>query len=297
MRLVICILVIIIIILIINNINFKKEIKNITKQIDENRSSYTSIRTKMLGKEVEDLVCKINYLYDENQKINSKTKDVEEELRQSISNMSHDLRTPLTSIMGYIQLIKNDEIGDQERNDYIEIIQKRTKSLQSLISSFYELSRIEGNEYKFKYTKINLNDILCENLAVFYNDFKNKSINPVIEVDENASEIISDEGVVGRVFVNLISNILKYGNDYVKISLQEKDGFIVTEFINNAPNLDEEKTKKIFDRFFTANESRSDQNTGLGLYITKVFVEKLGNEIEAELIEGNLVIRIMWKVN
>ena len=97
------------------------------------------------------------------------------------------------------------------------------------------------------------------------------------------------------MFSNLISNILKYGDKYTKITLKEEDKFIITEFINYAPNLVEEDINKMFERFFTANKSRSDKNTGLGLSITKAFVENLGNNIEAKLLNENLVISIRWR--
>ena len=291
---IICILIAMIIILIAIIMGYKSEFRRINKQITENLDEYVNIKTKSIDKDVENLVENINLIFDSRQKVVAEKKKKEEELRASISNMSHDLRTPLTSIMGYIQMIKSEKASDDDKKEYMDIVEKRTRSLQQLITSFYDLSRIEGNEYNFKYAKINLNSILCENIALFYNDFINNNIEPIIEIEEGIKEIISDEGAITRIFSNLIGNMIKHGKNFVKITLKQENDVIITEFINKATNLTEENVDKLFDRFYTADNSRSDKNTGLGLYITRILVEKLGHNIKANLKEDNLIISIAW---
>ena len=292
---VICGLIAIIIVLISIIIGYKREFRRINKEISNNLDEYVNIKTKSVDKDVENLVQNINLIFDSKQKVVAEKKKKEEELRASISNMSHDLRTPLTSIMGYLQMIKSEKPSEADKKEYMDIVEKRTKSLQKLISSFYELSRIEGNEYNFNYKKVNLSNVLCENIAVFYNDFINNNIEPVIEIEEGIKEIISDEGAITRIFSNLIGNMIKHGENYVKISLKKENDIIITEFTNKATGLTQENVDKLFNRFYTVDNSRSDRNTGLGLYITKVWVEKLGYNITAKLENENLKIKISWK--
>lgn len=292
---VICGLIAIIIVLISIIIGYKREFRRINKEISNNLDEYVNIKTKSVDKDVENLVQNINLIFDSKQKVVAEKKKKEEELRASISNMSHDLRTPLTSIMGYLQMIKSEKSSEADKKEYIDIVEKRTKSLQKLISSFYDLSRIEGNEYNFNYKKVNLSNVLCENIAVFYNDFINNNIEPVIEIEEGIKEIISDEGAITRIFSNLIGNMIKHGENYVKISLKQENDIIITEFTNKATGLTQENLDKLFDRFYTVDNSRSDRNTGLGLYITKVLVKKLGYNITAKLENENLKIKILWK--
>ncbi len=290
----IIILSIIIIVLLTFIFRYKRDIKYISKQIINSKGKYCNIRMNTLNKDIEKLVLSINDLYEENQKTNIKIKKHEEKLKSSIANISHDLRTPLTSIMGYIQLIKDTNLSEEEKVKYIKIVERRTESLQSLITSFYELSRIESDEYKFDLKAVNLGNMLCETIALFYNDFVNNNIEPNINIEENISSIIADEKAVMRIFSNLINNMLKHGEKNVSISLKKENNYIVTEFSNNAPNLKIEDVEHIFDRFFTADLTRSDKNTGLGLSITKALVEQLGYKIEAILFDGILSIKIIW---
>ncbi|MDU2490311.1 MAG: HAMP domain-containing sensor histidine kinase [Clostridium celatum] len=292
---VICVLIVVIIVLVAIIIGYKREFRRINNEIVNNLDEYVNIRTKSVDKDVENLVENINLIFDLKQKVVAEKKKNEEELRASILNMSHDLRTPLTSIIGYLQMIKSEKASDTDKKEYMNIVEKRTKSLQNLISSFYDLSRIEGNEYNFNYKKLKLNIVLCENIAIFYNDFINNNIEPVIEIEEDIKEIISDEGAIIRIFSNLIGNMIKHGENYIKISLKQENDIIVTEFTNKATGLTQENVDKLFERFYTVDNSRSDRNNGLGLYITKVLVEKLGYNITAKLDNENLKIKIVWK--
>ena len=293
---VIC-LIAIIIFLITIIIGYKREFRRINKQITENVDEYANIKTKSVDKDIENLVESINLIFDSRQKIVAEKNKNEKKIRQSISNMSHDLRTPLTSIMGYLQMIKSEKSSEADKKEYMDIVEKRTKSLQQLISSFYDLSRMEGNEYNFNYKKVNLSSILCENIAVFYNDFRNNNIEPIIEIDENVKDIISDDGAINRIFSNLIINMIKHGENFVKITLRQENDVIITEFINKATRLTQENVDKLFDRFYTVDNSRSDKNTGLGLYITRIMVEKLGHSISSKIDNGYLIIEIIWNKN
>lgn len=295
MMVLIIISLIIIAILLFYIFRYKRNIKYITEQISESKGEYTSIRTKILDRDIEDLVVSINSLYEKEQKRYKKVEHNEEELRRSIANLSHDLRTPLTSIMGYIQLIKNDELSEKDKEKYLDIVDRRTETLQNLITSFYELSRVESSEYKFDLKSINLSNLLCESIALYYDEFVKNNIEPKIEVFENSAQIISDEKAVMRIFSNLINNIIKYGEGNVTIKLQEEENYLVTEFKNYAPNLNEEQAEHIFERFFTADLTRSDKNTGLGLSITRALVEQLGNKIESNLTKGILTIKVTWE--
>lgn len=143
---------------------------------------------------------------------------------------------------------------------------------------------------------LNLNNIMIECLASFYNDFLNCEVEPKIDIDEKPYFIIGDEIAVKRVFSNLIQNIIKYGKEYVAISLKYSNDYVITIFQNAAPNLSAEDANHLFERFFTADRARTGKNTGIGLAITKRLVEQMGHEISVELVDGKLSIIIKWKL-
>lgn len=274
-----------------------KEVKNIAGQLNKINGVKTNskILLSFKNKNLEKLALEINKTLDQKKKIEIEYKKMDIELRQAISNMSHDLRTPLTSIMGYIQLIEDSSLLEEERKEYIDVVKKRAKSLQILISGFYDLSRLEAKEYKFEFKSLNLSNIICDMIASFYNDFLGRGIEPTIDIGEKSTSVVADENAIRRVFSNLIQNMLKYGEKNVFISLKQQERFVVITFRNDAPNLSREDVPHLFERFFTVDRTRNGDSTGLGLAITKELVEQMGHEIYAELLEGKLSIIVKCK--
>lgn len=276
----------------------RKEISNIVEQMKSiNDSEDTNAKILMTSndKVAKKLVLEINKSLENKTKTQVEYRKMEKELRQAIANVSHDLRTPLTSIMGYLQLMGDKSISQEEQEQYRIIVEKRAKSLQMLITSFYDLSRLEANEYNFDLKPIKLNNLLYDIMASFYNDLLNKKIEPIIDIDSKPVIIIGDENAVRRIFSNLIQNVIKYGENVVFICLKEYEDKIITTFKNDGCTLNSEDADKLFERFFIGDKSRSGQSTGLGLAITKRLVEQMGNSIYAEVNEGELTITIEWK--
>lgn len=275
-----------------------KEIRNINNQLNTINKINTNSKVLLSSsnKQIKNLTLEINKTLEEKLKTDAKHKKMDLEIRQAIANISHDLRTPLTSIIGYIQLLEDNSLSENEKNQYINIIKKRSKSLQVLISSFYDLSRLEEKEYKFELQSVNLYDIMCDLIALSYNDFLSKKIEPNIDIDEQIPLIIADENAVRRILSNLIQNMIKYSNKFIFISLKNNKDHILATFTNDAPNLSEDDVSHLFQRFFTADRTRSGKSTGLGLAITKELVEQMGHEIFAELSKDNLSIIIKWNL-
>lgn len=275
-----------------------REVKSISNQLYEINKSQknTKILLSFSNRVIEKLARNINKALEEKQKVEIEYKRMDKELRQAIANMSHDLRTPLTSIMGYIQLIEDERTPEDDKKQYLDIVKKRGVSLQGLIESFYDMSRLEAREYKFDIKSIDLQSIMCDSIASFYNDFINKKIEPIINIAENVPMIKADENAVKRIISNLIQNMLRYGNKYVHISLKQGKDCIISVFENDAPNLTREDMPYLFERFFTADRTRSGKSTGLGLAITKELVEQMGHSISSELQDGRVSLIIEWRL-
>ena len=252
------------------------------------------LKTPSPCKHYEELVKEINIMLQEKEREKSTFMIKEKEMKKSIANISHDLRTPLTAILGYIQLLNDGMVCEKERKDYLEIIESRTKVLQELITNFYELSIIESDEYNISLQNINLYNILCNSIALFYDTLIQKGFDVDVDIDMDTTIILGNKDAVVRIFSNLINNILKYGKDRVLISQKCFKNSIVTKFSNYAPDLNQYDINHIFDRFFTADRIRTGQNTGIGLTIVKELVNKMGHTVDAFYSNDIFTIQITW---
>src|SRR5699024_1518284 len=286
-----------IIFFLIRLLSIKKEMKKITKQLKSYNHQRTNkkIDIALLDQPIESLGTEINKLVDMHIKEKRERIQAENELKQMIANMSHDLRTPLTSIVGYIHLAESDEIPEVERKEYISIAKKRAKRLDTLLSDFFELSMIESIDYQLKLEKTNLKKIVIDVLVNFYDRFNEKKIEPIINLPDNDIFISSDESAVIRVIENLLSNSLKHSNGDIMISLEEKESKARLVIRNDAPSLTENEVERIFNRFYMADRSRSEKNTGLGLSIVKSLMEKMNGTTNGYLDEGQLSIICEWE--
>lgn len=300
MSIIVTLLILILVVLIILYIRLGKSLANITVQLKQINSIDTNSKILLSSqdKKIRKLTVEINKTLVEKRNTEAKYKKMDMELRQAIANISHDLRTPLTSIIGYIQLMEEEDIPAEERKKYSNIVKSRADALQRLITSFYDLSRLEAKEYKFDLKAINLTNIMYDITASFYNDFVSKGIEPVINMGETdkALIVIGDENAVRRVISNLVQNMIKYGEKNVYISSRQENRCIISEFRNSTTMLKEEDVKHLFERFFTGDRARSDNSTGLGLAITKQLLDQMGHSISAEIVEGELKIIIKWKI-
>lgn len=288
----------ILIVLLIIFILKTKEINRLTLELKKLNSEgkIEKLRLSLPNKNIENLIVEINTLIDDKRKMENIYKEKDMELREAIANMSHDLRTPLTSIMGYVYLLNDDKLDKEERKEYLKIIEKRSLVLNDLITNFYGLSRIQADQYEIKFEPVNLELVLGEIIAAFYETLDYKFGEPEINIEEGLGPVLADKQALNRIFTNLIENIIKHGEGEVKISLKKKNKYIVMEFSNKAEELESKDVNRIFEKFFTKDRMRTGQNTGLGLAIVKLLVEKQGQKIEAKKVGNRLVINIIWSL-
>lgn len=269
----------------------ERDIRTCARQL---RSGRTRVSMAAPNAAAEELLTAINALLALREREEGDYRRQEQAIRQQIANISHDLRTPLTSILGYLQLLEGERLSPEERREYLSIVQGRARALQSMIVSFYDLSRLEGGEYPLSRERVDLYHVLSELVAEFYNDFG--GFDMTVELREGLPAVTADPAGVLRVFTNLIRNALEHGRRRMSILLYQEGGEVVSVFANDAPGLTPEDVTHVFDRFFTADKMRTGQSTGLGLAIVKALVERMGHTVTAEL-EGDLFrVVVRWHV-
>lgn len=209
------------------------------------------------------------------------------ELKNAVTNISHDLRTPLTAIFGYLDLLEQEETSPAA-DRYIGIIRNRTEILTQLTEELFRYSIIltpEGNE---ACEAVVVNSVLEESIAAFYASFKERGITPRIRIPEEKVSRFLNRQALTRVFSNLLNNALKYSDGDLDITLS-RTGEIT--FVNTASGLNEVQVGKLFDRFYTVEAAR--KSTGLGLAIARTLVEQMNGTITASYTNQRLSIRIM----
>lgn len=290
-QILITVLIIIIIVLYLYNISIKRQVKKITNYLDniDNYKTRSKLEVTFNNKEIENLAIKVNTVIKDKQEIIENIREQEDKLKMFIASISHDLRTPLTSIKGYIQLIRDKELNLNERNCYLRVINDKIVTLNKLINDFFELSIYDSNEYELNLEKINFNSLILDVIMDNYEDFKNKDIVPTINIEDKPIYILGDKVGCQRIVQNLISNSIKYTKESVDINIHLKEGDCYFNISNRVDGIDQEEISRIFDRFYRIDKSRSNQGTGIGLYIVKVLIEKLVWKIEAKNSEYNMI--------
>ncbi|KHL97478.1 histidine kinase [Paenibacillus sp. IHB B 3415] len=276
----------------------RRELKRMTQQLYLYNKGITGkkIEVTLFDNRLEALASQINRQSGLVVEAEARRRRSEQELRQAVANISHDIRTPLTSISGYIQLLGAEPVTNEEKQEYLSIINNRTKRLQALLNDFFELSLIESPDYQLKTERTGMTVLLSEILVGFYDRFNEQNITPDIRLPEEDVVIYADESAIRRVVENLLINTVKHASGEVNICLQKRDGFAELRIVNEAKALSSDEVRLIFDRFYTVDRTRSAQGSGLGLSIAKSLMDKMSGTLTAEMHQDHLMMTCRWKI-
>lgn len=284
-------LLVIIFALLLKIFYMSKAIREIKRGFSE--KLYTDTNTPIMlsshDKLVSSLANDINVELKELQKQKHRYIQGDKELKNAITNISHDLRTPLTTICGYLSLLDKEEKSEHIARQ-LSIIKNRTFALKQLVEELFRYTTIISDTENSVYTETVINNVLEDCISSYYAIFKEKGITPNINLCEQKIVRSVDKTALLRIFNNVIDNAIKYSEGDLTISLFE-NGKIV--FSNHTSDLNEIQIGKLFDRFYTVNTAR--KSTGLGLSIAKALIEKMDGNISADY--SNNVLSIIIKLN
>ncbi len=210
------------------------------------------------------------------------------ELKNAITNVSHDLRTPLTAICGYLELLEKEEHSEKARR-YLAVIRERSQAMRDLTEELFRYSMAAAAAEEMTRQPVSVKDVLEQSLAGFYGSLTEKGISPEIRLPNGPVMRNLDPAALRRIFDNLLNNALKYSDGDLRVSLTEAGEAV---FSNAAGKLDCVQTQRLFDRFYTVETASG--STGLGLSIAHMLVEKMGGEIGAEYVSGRLRIFVRF---
>jgi len=257
----------------------QQHLRNINEVMDDIRKGNYSRRFKCRcwSRSIIELNNNLNYLMNDFQQKINRLNDLERDQKEFIVNIAHDLRTPISSILAYTQVLKKNDFSDEKTNRYIAVIWKKGNELVELIENFFELNKLENKLVQLKYEKINMSRLIEEELISFYQEFLEENIQPNITMPEEDIFILGDNLAIRRIISNLIANSLKYGKEgkYFGIELKRTEDRVWIRILDRGPGIKESQIPYIFDKLYTCEQSRnkSKRGNGLGLTIVKLLVE------------------------
>lgn len=286
---VVVLLLAIIIVLGMLVVNFSIQIKQIRKQLRfvAHNKTNQKIRIHTPSREVQSMINDINYLIQSAREEEIEIMRKDKELRDTIVNMSHDIRTPLTSLSGYFDLlISSDDASEKER--YAAIIRERISSLSDLLESMFFYTKLSSDGIKADFDKCDISSIFMQSMFSYFDDFERLEITPELDVEEGI-EFITDEKLLKRIFQNLIKNVLTHGKDELKVSLKKVNGqqgkpsevvLIMANKYDTSTNIDVEQ---VFDRFYQSDKTRNNNSSGIGLAVVLKLSRLLGGNVTARV--------------
>lgn len=267
-----------------------EQLREINSALQENRQ----VKLSVPDEDLEELLMNVNHSLQtiRAEKVSFRKRELE--FKQQMEGISHDLRTPLTSMLGYLRIMDMSGLGEEEKQD-LQIVLRKAERLQELITEVYDFSRLSAGEYGLNMEMLDVTRCLRNALADGYGDLEQRGLDVRVKIPEVSLTIRADEGALKRVFQNFLQNAERYAVSMLTVSVEEMEGEVVLSFQNDVEDLSIRDVEKIFQRFYTRDKARGSGSTGLGLSIAKEFVEQMQGSIEADMADNVLCIRIRFR--
>lgn len=272
----------------------KKQMRSMTDELKKSRQmSYNKqISVQLFDRSLNELAKEMNRNLDFQAECKKKAFRQEEAVKRAVSDIAHDLRTPLTVVKGNLQLIDREgTLGEKERG-YLRICENKTDELKGMADAFFELSLLESDTLEPEMGAVEITKLLFQMVLEREGLIQERKLIPRLEIPEKTILVRGNRQMLERMFNNLFHNILKYAEGTFSIRLKTVGQDCEVKFTNSVAAADSVDTAHIFDRAYKADASRHRQGAGLGLYIVKLLAQKQGAVAEASVEAGELCITI-----
>ena len=263
----------------------EEEIREIQQDLTQNQMLHLPVPSPALGR----LLNSFNKVLEEIREERISYEQREKEFQKQIENISHDLRTPLTVILGYLRILKkHPQAGpakDPELADTLRILEQKAERMNTLVNQFYDYSRLCAGDFKMEMEKTDLSRVLRESLMENFRILEEAHLKVEADIPSHPLWIMGNQSALERIFLNMFQNGGRYAETVFQIAVKEEKQEVSISFTNDTKKLSPEDVPRLFDRFYIQDSSRSQGGTGLGLTVARSLAEEMGGTLEVSVPE------------
>lgn len=274
-------------------LNYRRQVKQISSQLsfimehDSRKQVVTQLKPKEIGRLVQDC----NNLLSRQSAMGEQFSRKNQEMNLAVTSLSHDIRTPLTSLDGYLQLALRTE-AEQEKERYVRLAQSRIQQIIKLVDGLFLYTRLQNPEYELELQPVDVVEVLKRNLFTFIEDFTRTGEEPELRLPDQPVLVMAEQNAAERIFTNLLGNYFMHGEGSLTIEAEDKQNTLCIRFTNRLKAGSNVDTEKIFSRFYREDPSRTRHSSGLGLSIVKALMEKMNGGASANSASGTFTIHL-----
>lgn len=276
-------------------IAYRRQVKILCRHLAFLEKYTTNLRltSELPFTELNELIDAINDILEHAQGIQRAAQLNENNLKETITSLSHDIRTPLTSMDGYFQLLSQCESAE-EREHYISIIQNRIGSLKDMLEALFTYTKLQNENYELTLERIDFSKCVYDTVFSYYDEFAKKEIAPTVDFCDSRIFIVGNEDAICRVLQNIVKNTLEHGDSKIILGLHKQNNTVIFRCSNDVQAPEEIDMNQIFSRFYKADSARTHSSTGLGLSIAKGLTEKMNGKISAKIESSLFTIEVCF---
>lgn len=288
--LVICVFLLVCVVIyqnIIFRTGMRRRLKEFSVKLKEilDHDSDESVMVFTESRELMGVAEQVNRLLEEHRRVKADFRRSEMSSRKMLSNISHDIKTPMTVVLGYLEMIR---LNGKEKDEMLEKVEQKAQSVLELINEFFTLAKLEAGDMDMELSRLDINEICRESILDFYGLLTKNAFQVEVDIPEKSIYVEGNQKALQRILSNLISNAIRYGSkgQYLGITLWEKENFVYLDITDKGKGIEQGYAACVFDRLFTMEDSRSRQvqGNGLGLTIAKNLAVQMGGDVSFESV-------------
>lgn len=274
---------------------YRWQIREICHQLVFLRKEETNkrVQTDLSKKEILELVNQMNQMIDEQEHESLLIRKKEDQLRETLTNISHDIRTPLTSMKGFFELLVEEE-DEAKKVHYESTVRERMEDLSDLLEELFTYTKLQNETYELVLEQHDFTKLVMDSLFSFYEQWKEKGITPELSVDEQSVMVLCNDIAVKRILTNVLRNAMIHGDGQIELCYKVKKDGILFQCCNGCGDMEELEIGRVFERFYKADTARSESSSGLGLSIARELTQRMNGKMEARIEQGRFLVEVRF---